>query len=213
MTLSLAAVFLPFLFLGGIVGGLLREFGVTIAVAILVSGVVSLTLTPMMAARMLRPDHERKHGALYQAIERAFDGAQAFYVRTLKASLRHRFAMVLLSALVLAATVLLFREIPKGFLPTEDNDQVNINTEAVEGISYAAAKVDQERVAELVRQQPEVAAFMSFVGSGGGRGGSNTGRIFMRLLPRTGRDKSADEVGRELSQRLSVHTPSSHSRR
>jgi hydrophobic/amphiphilic exporter-1 (mainly G- bacteria), HAE1 family len=184
MTLSLVAVFLPFLFLGGILGRLFREFAVTIAVAILISGFVSLTLTPMMAARFMRNEGHHSSGRATAWIERGFDAVVGVYGRTLDAVLRWRALTLLFSAGVLAGTVYLFMAIPKGFLPTEDNGQVFVSTEAVEGISFEAVRDRQLQINELLRQVPHVEAFMSSVGTRGTLGSSNTGFAFLRLKPR-----------------------------
>jgi HAE1 family hydrophobic/amphiphilic exporter-1 len=208
MTISLVAVFVPFLFMDGILGSLFEEFAVTIAVSILVSGFVSLTLTPMMSARLLRPDHEHdaKGGRFSRAIERAFDALVESYGRTLSAVMRWRRLTLLFSAGILALTVWLFTTMPKGFLPTEDTDQLRINSEAVQGISYDAVVERQLQVAELVRQHPDVEAFMSSVGARGGRGGSNQGNFLVRLKPRAERSKSAGQIADELSKQLSSVT-------
>jgi HAE1 family hydrophobic/amphiphilic exporter-1 len=197
MTLSLVAVFLPFLFMGGILGRLFREFAVTIAVAVLVSGFVSLTLTPMMSARFLGP-HAAKQGRLYAATERVFDFFLGLYDRSLSAVLRWRKTTLVFSLAVLAATLLLFQRMPKGFLPTEDLDQLFVMTEAVEGISFDAIKERQQQLADIVKKNENVDSFMSSVGSRGAIGGSNNGFMFMRLKPRSERKKSAQEVAAEL---------------
>jgi len=204
MTLSLAAVFVPFLFLGGIIGRLFQEFAVTIAVAILVSGVVSLTLTPMLASRWLRPHSEASagHGKFYRVTERGLNAMTDFYGRTLTRVLGHRRLTLAGSFLVLAASVLLFIRIPKGFLPTEDTDQLSVTTEAVEGISYQAVAQRQQQIAEIVRQDPDVTAFMSSVGSRGTRGGTNQGNMTLRLRPKSERERSAAEIARALAPRL-----------
>lgn len=202
MTLSLVAVFVPFLFMGGIVGMLFEEFAVSIAVAILFSGFVSLTLTPMMAARLVRPEAEDRHGKLYLVIERAFEWTVGIYDKTLGRVLRHPRLVLALSGGVLAATVYLFQIIPKGFLPNEDQGQVVVMTEAVEGISFDAVREQQLHVNEILRQSPHVASFMSSVGTRGTFGASNTGMVFMRLKPR-GERPHIEQVVAELRQQLS----------
>jgi HAE1 family hydrophobic/amphiphilic exporter-1 len=203
MTISLVAVFVPFLFLGGILGSLFKEFAVTIAVSILVSAFVSLTLTPMMSARLLKADHERsKPGKLYLAIERGFDGALEAYRRSLAAVLRQRRIAMLFSGVILALTVVLFVRMPQGFLPTEDTDQLQISTEAVQGISFEAVSARQQQVAEIVRRHPDVEAFMSTVGARQGRGGTNQGAFFVRLRPRAARSHSAAQIAVQLSKQL-----------
>src|SRR5215510_7244087 len=150
MTISLAAVFIPVLFMGGIVGRLLHEFAVTIGVAILVSGFVSLTLTPMLCSRFLRPQKGRQHGKFYRGSERFFDGMLHVYEWTLKWSLKYRLTMLIVAALTLIATIYLFITIPKGFLPSEDTGQVFAFTEAIQGISFE----------DMVRHQKEAAAIV-----------------------------------------------------
>ncbi len=194
MTLSLTAVFIPVLLMGGIVGKLFREFAVTIAVAILLSGVVSLTLSPMMGSRLLRATSDDRHGWAYNLTERAFDALLGAYGRALSWVLRHRRSAILFSALVLAGTVVLFQRIPKGFLPTEDTGQIFALTEAAEGISYEAMVEHQQQVAAIVAKNPNVEGFMSSAGGRGGITGSNTGIMFIRLKSRSERTASASEV-------------------
>src|SRR5690606_27261633 len=204
MTISLAAVFIPFLFMGGIVGSLFREFSVTIAVAILVSGLVSLTLTPMLAARMRPPSHARPPGRVSQAIERGFDAMLRVYDRTLSWSLAKRRLTLGFTLVTLAATAWLFVKIPKGFFPTEDTDQLNIDSEAIQGISFQELVKQQEQVARIVQSHPDVAAFMSSVGARGSRGGANLGSMYIRLKPRAERSRSAEQIVAELRQKLSA---------
>jgi HAE1 family hydrophobic/amphiphilic exporter-1 len=203
MTVSLAAVFIPVLLLGGIVGRLFREFAVTIAVAILISGFVSLTLTPMMASRVLRHTADLRHGRVYASTERAFEAVLYLYDRTLRFVLRHRRTTVALSAAVLLATVFLFRAIPKGFLPTEDTGQLFAMTEAAESISFDAMAEHQQQVAAIVAANPNVEAFMSNAGGRGGITGSNTGVLFIRLKPRSERRATAEQVVEQLRPAVS----------
>jgi hydrophobic/amphiphilic exporter-1 (mainly G- bacteria), HAE1 family len=198
MTLSLAAVFLPVLFMGGLVGRLLHEFAVTIAAAILVSGFVSLTLTPMLCSRFLRPPAEQHHGRFYAASERAFDALRDAYRRSLDVVLRHRGATLAASGLLLVATVWLFVVMPKGFLPSEDTGQAFGFTEGAQGISYESMARHQQALAAIIQQDPNVDAFSSSVGASGPNTAGNQGRIFMRLKPRSERKLSADEVIQEL---------------
>jgi len=191
MTLSLAAVFIPVLFMGGILGRLLHEFAVTISAAILVSGVVSLSLTPMLCSRFLRPPRDEHHGRLYNASERFFDGMLQVYERTLQFTLRHRVATMGVSVAVLVATVYLFTVIPMGFLPDEDTSQIFVFTEGAQGISFDAMVQHQRALNQIVAQQPWVDSFMSTAAGG------NAGRIFMRLKPRNTR-KSAMQLVQEL---------------
>ena len=186
MTLSLAAVFIPVLFMSGILGRLLHEFAVTIGVAILVSGFVSLTLTPMLCSRFLRPPHTEKHGRLFMAFEHIHEGMIRVYDVTLQYVLRHRIATMVVSLALLVATVYMFMKIPKGFLPSEDTGSVFIFTEAAEGISYDAMVAHQKQLAAIVQQDPYVDNVMSSVGGGSASvaGNTNQGRIFIRLKPR-----------------------------
>src|SRR5437879_4703205 len=136
MTISLAAVFIPILFMGGMVGRLLHEFAVTIGVAILVSGFVSISLTPMLCSRFLKPSHATRHGRLFNASEQVFDAALKAYDWTLRQSLRFRAVTMIVSVLLIAATVQLFMRIPKGFLPSEDVGRFQITAEAAQGVTY-----------------------------------------------------------------------------
>jgi hydrophobic/amphiphilic exporter-1 (mainly G- bacteria), HAE1 family len=198
MTLSLAAVFLPVLFMGGLVGRLLHEFAVTIAAAILVSGFVSLTLTPMLCSRFLRPPAEQRHGRFYAASERTFDVLRDAYRRSLDVVLRHRGATLAASGALLLATVWLFVLMPKGFLPSEDTGQIFGFTEGAQGISFESMARHQQALAAIILQDPNVAAFSSSVGASGPNSAGNQGRIFMRLKDRSERKLSADEVIQEL---------------
>jgi hydrophobic/amphiphilic exporter-1 (mainly G- bacteria), HAE1 family len=202
MTLSLVAVFIPVLFMGGIVGRMLHEFAVTIGVAILISGAVSLTLTPMLSSLFLRPPKEQKHGHVYAVSERFFDGMLRLYERSLTWVLGFRGAVMIVSALFLVASVYLFMIMPKGFLPSEDTGQIVGFTEAVEGIGFDAMVEHQQAVAALVRADTNVDSLMSSVGSGGGVSGTNAGRLLMRLKPRSQRKLSADEVVQGLRPKL-----------
>jgi hydrophobic/amphiphilic exporter-1 (mainly G- bacteria), HAE1 family len=197
MTLSLAAVFIPVLFMGGIMGRLLREFAVTITSAILVSGVVSLSLTPMLASRFLRPSKNAHHGRFYAACENAFQAMLRFYDRTLVGVMRHRFATLMLSFVILGATVYLFRVMPKGFLPSEDTGQMFVMTEASQSISFDAMVEHQMAAVRVMQQSPYVERFMSAVGTGSG----NAGRMFIRLKPRDQRPH-VDQVIQELRLQL-----------
>ena len=166
MTLSLTAVFLPVLFMGGVLGRLLHEFAVTIMTAILVSGFVSLTLTPMLCSRFLKPHHEVKHGRLYNFFESMQVGLEKGYERGLQVVLRHKLATMMVAAALVVGTYYLAVIIPKGFLPSQDIDQINGTTEAVEGISFDAMVAHQRQVAEILIQDPAVAYVMSGVGGG-----------------------------------------------
>src|SRR5262249_52230513 len=162
MTLSLAAVFIPVLFMSGILGRLFREFAITITAAILISGIVSVTLTPMLCSRFLKGlRHDRTPGRLFRATEGIFDGMLDVYDHSLQFVLRHRAATLLISVVILGATALLFMRIPKGFVPDSDNDQLLIQTEAEQGISFEQMMRNQQRIAEIVRKDPAVTAFFS----------------------------------------------------
>jgi HAE1 family hydrophobic/amphiphilic exporter-1 len=203
MTLSLAAVFIPVLFMGGIVGRLFREFAVTIGVAVMVSGFVSLTLTPMLSSRFLRNPEKEKHGAVYQAIERVFQGMLGFYERTLLRVLEYRRLTMIFSGIVLIATAWLFYEIPKGFIPSEDRDQISMQTEAAQDISFDSMVEHQMALLDIVQRDPNVARFMCSVASGGS-GGVNTGNMFIILKPRRERTLTADQVIEELRPKLAA---------
>jgi len=205
MTLSLAAVFIPVLFLGGILGRLLHEFAVTIGAAILVSGFVSLTLTPMLCSRFLRPRHGEKHGRLFNAFERIHQGMLRAYDVSLQYALRHRLATMALSLFLVVATGYLFVKIPKGFLPSEDTGSIFIFTEAAEGISYEAMVQHQRLLADIVSQDKYVDNVMSSVGGGSASvaGNTNQGRIFIRLKPRATRPH-VDQVIEELRPKLAT---------
>jgi len=202
MTLSLVAVFIPVLFMGGILGRLLHEFAVTIGVAILVSGFVSLSLTPMLCSRFLRPPSSKKHGRLYMTLERFFEGMLHAYEWSLKGVLRHRLATMIVTGITLIVTICLFVVIPKGFLPSEDTGQIFAFTEAQQGISFDSMVEHQKALASIVREEPNVESFMSSVGAGGSSVAGNSGRIFMRLKPRSERRLSADEIIQELRKKV-----------
>ena len=206
MTLSLTAVFIPVLFMGGLLGRLFHEFAVTISTAILVSGFVSLTLTPMMASRFLRSSRGQRHGRIYQASERVFNRSLEAYEKSLGWVMDHRPIALAVSGLIVLGTIALFMVVPKGFIPSEDNSQIVGTTETVEGTSFEDMSAHQQQVAALILKNPDVAAFMSAVGSGGPGGVSNQGRVIMRLKPRPERrdHKSADEIIRQLQPKLNT---------
>jgi len=200
MTLSLAAVFIPVLFMGGILGRLLNEFAVTIAVAILLSGFVSLSLTPMMCARFLREGALSGKNRFYVVSERIFDAARDLYGRTLRVALRHHLIVSGLAILMAGATVGLFFLTPKGFLPNEDAGRIFITTEAEQGVAFEKMLELQQQAAAIVARNPHVNSFMSRVG-GGGRS-TNTGRLILTLKP-AGQRPAIDELVRELRRDLS----------
>jgi HAE1 family hydrophobic/amphiphilic exporter-1 len=204
MTVSLTAVFIPVLFMGGVVGRLLHEFAVTIGVAILVSGFVSISLTPMLCSRFLKPLHTQRHGFVYNGIERMFDLWLRVYDRTLRVSLRFRAVTMLVSIALLFGTVYLFTRVPKGFLPSEDQGRFNVSTEAVQGVAFDDMVRHQNDVAAIVAKDPNVSSFTSMLGQGpGGSGGAlNTGRLGVDLKPRAERDMTVDQVIASLRPKL-----------
>jgi len=202
MTISLTAVFIPILFMGGILGRLFHEFAVTIGAAVLVSGFISLSLTPLLSAKFLRPHGKEQHGRMYQAIERFFEGLLAFYERGLRWALAHRATVLAISFVVLAATVWLFTAVPKGFIPNEDQGEVRISLEAVQGISFADMVRHQRMAMDIVSKDPRVATYFSFVG--GGRGTLNSSVLSLRLLPKGERKDSIDKVMADLRPKLNA---------
>jgi len=198
MTLSLTAVFIPILFMGGIVGRLMHEFAVTIAAAILVSGLVSLTLTPMLSSRFLKPPKNAGHGRIYQIIESMFNGWLRVYEWTLRLALRMRPVMMAVSILLIIATGYLFVVIPKGFIPDQDTNQLNGTVEAIQGIGFDALVTHELEVADIVQKDPNVAALTHNVNNG------NTGRLNIELKPRSQRKLDADQVIEELRPKLAA---------
>ncbi len=202
MTISLAAVFIPVFFMGGILGRLLHEFAVVIIVAVLISGFVSLTLTPMMCSRILKPhDPDRKHGRLYMAFERGFDAWRDLYGATLRWVLAHQRATLIVFLGICVLTGVLFARAPKGFLPSEDSGQLFVFTEGPQDVSFQGMVDLQRQVADIVRQDPNVEAIMSFVGASNFNPAMNSGRITIALKP-YGKRKPADEVVRGLRPKL-----------
>jgi HAE1 family hydrophobic/amphiphilic exporter-1 len=202
MTLSLAAVFIPVLFMGGIIGRLLHEFAVTIGTAVLVSGFISLTLTPMLCSKFLRPPAAERHGHLYVTTERYFNGMFNVYKWSLQQVLKHRMTTFMIFVLSLVGTFALFRISSYGFLPSDDMGQIFGYTEGSQDISFESILEHQQAVAAVVREDPNVDSYMSSVGAGGPNVAGNTGRIFIRLKPRSQRRLSADEVIEELRPKL-----------
>jgi HAE1 family hydrophobic/amphiphilic exporter-1 len=204
MTISLVAVFIPVLFMGGLLGRLFHEFAVVIGVAILVSGFVSLTLTPMMCSRFLKGDRDKRHGNFYEAAERVFQRSLHFYQNTLLWVMNRRRLASLFALAILAGTVALYLVVPKGFIPSEDIDQITGTTEMSEGTSFESLVRHQQAVAAIVQQDPNVAGFMSSVGGGPGGTSGNQGRIVLRLKPRRQRALSADQLIRQLTPKLNT---------
>jgi HAE1 family hydrophobic/amphiphilic exporter-1 len=199
MTLSLTAVFIPVLFMGGLIGRLFNEFAVTIGIAILVSGFVSLTLTPMLCSRFLRPSRDERHGRFYEATERVYQRVLGAYERSLVWVMDHRPASLAFSLAILLGTAGLYKLVPKGFIPTEDTGTIQGSTETVEGSSYDAMVQHQLAVAEVIGRNPYVDHYMSRVG----QGTTNQGQITLRLKPRSQRP-SADEIVRQLQPQLAA---------
>ena len=198
MTISLAAVFIPILFMGGIIGRLFREFAVTIGVSILVSGFVSLSLTPMLCSRFLKSDHEKEQGRFYKWSEKGFDWFLGMYARTLGPALRHPRIVLAMSAVVLAATGWLFVKIPKGFLPTEDQGLIFGSTEAAQGIGFPAMREKQLQIMAIVRAHPDVANVLASAGPRGNTAVGNAGIVLAQLKPRGERRKTAEQIVADL---------------
>ncbi len=201
MTLSLAAVFIPVLFLGGVVGRIFREFAVTIGAAVLISGVISLTLTPMLCARFLHAPNAGGHGRIYAVTERGFQAMLHFYDVTLQWALRYRLLVMVVALAIAALTVKLAQMTPLGFLPVEDQDRINLTTEAPEGTSHTAMFQLQQRVADVIRRDPDVLEAMSRAGGGNG---VNTGGGLIHLKPRSQRRATANDVVQRLRPKLAT---------
>ncbi len=201
MTLSLAAVFIPVLFMGGIMGRLLHEFAVVIMMAILVSGIVSLTLTPMLCSRFLRPQGEAKHGRMYMALERFFGRMLRGYDLSLQWALRHRVTVMAIASVILVVTVWQFLVIPKGFLPEVDASQVFCFTEAQQGISFDAMVQHQEALNQVAMSDPNRQDFFSSVGSAGAAIASNQGILFLHLKDPQERPKVPSQAMLRLQQK------------
>jgi HAE1 family hydrophobic/amphiphilic exporter-1 len=203
MTLSLAAVFIPILFMAGILGRLFREFAVTICTAILISGVVSISLTPMLCSRFLRDtSHKTTHGIFYRVTERIFDGMLNVYRVSLSWVLRHRPVMLAMFLAVLGITGYLYVIVPKGFIPDTDNDTFNVQTEATQGTSYYQMVNYMNRLSKIVAQDPDIDTFYSSTGGGYG-GASNTGRMTINLKPRRQRVATVADIVNRLRPKVS----------
>lgn len=203
MTISLIAVFIPVLFMRGIVGRLLHEFAVTICVAILVSGFVSLTLTPMLCSRYVRHAEPDTHGRIFQLFERFFDALLAGYEKTLKLAMSHPRTILASFGATLLLTVLLFTQVPKDFIPSGDSGQIIAFTEGAQDASFTSMVAHQRTVADIVAQEPDIASFMSSVGAGGIRPTANTGTVFMILKPASERNSTPDQIIQRLRPKLS----------
>jgi multidrug efflux pump len=202
LTVSLIAVLIPLLFMGGIVGRLFREFAVTLAVTIIISAAVSLTLTPMMCSRILRHTPDSQKGRFYQASERVFERMIAFYGRTLKVVLEYQSATLLVAVGTLVLTILLYIIIPKGFFPVQDTGVIQAISQASQSISFTAMAKKQQEVAKIVLQDPAVQSLSSFIGADGTNTTLNSGRMSINLKPLSDRSLSASDVIRRLSQKL-----------
>jgi hydrophobic/amphiphilic exporter-1 (mainly G- bacteria), HAE1 family len=200
ISISLVAVLIPLLLMGGIIGRLFREFAVTLAMTIFVSMVVSLTLTPMMASRFLRSQHETRHGRFYQWSERAFERMLHAYERGLDHALKWSKTTLLIFFATLALSVYLFIIIPKGFFPQQDNGLITAASETAQDISFSAMKGHQEELGQIVQADPAVASIAMFIGGGGSA--LNTGRMYITLKPREQRDASAQQVIARLRPKL-----------
>ena len=194
LTLSLIAVFIPLLFMGGVVGRLFREFAITLSIAVLVSAVISLTLTPMMCARLLKPETESKPNAFFRWTERGFDALLNGYAASLRVVLRHQPATLIFTIATLAATLYLYDVVPKGFLPQQDTGVITGVTDAAPSISVKAMAERQREVADIVRRDPDVSGVASFVGTGTVNATTNTGSLTIALKPRDERSSSAEEI-------------------
>ena len=206
MTISLVAVFIPVLFMGGVLGRLLYEFAVTISVAILVSGFISLTLTPMLCSRFLQPGRQHaSHGRFFRTTERIYQSAVRLYERTLQLSLRFHRTVMIVAGLMVALTMWLLVKIPKGFIPTEDTGMLNCSLETAQDTSFEAMRDYQRTAAAIVGKNPYVEAYTSSIGptSTGGGGANNLGRFTIRLVDRE-RRPSAEKVAQMLRTELAT---------
>jgi multidrug efflux pump len=198
LTVSLIAVLIPLLFMGDIVGRLFREFAVTLAVTIVISALVSLTLTPMMAARLLKDPKKVKHGRIYQASERAYEKVIEYYGKTLQFVLKHQTATILATVAALALTLYLYVIVPKGFFPVQDTGVILGVTEGPESVSFTSMADRQQRVAKVILEDPDVASLSSFIGIDGTNTTQNSGRIQINLKPHEDRNDSASDIIRRL---------------
>ncbi|MDN3568336.1 efflux RND transporter permease subunit [Paeniroseomonas aquatica] len=202
LTVSLIAVFIPLLFMPGVVGRLFQEFALTLTIAVLVSMVVSLTLTPMMCAYMLRPQDDRQPGRISQATERFFDASRDAYGRSLQVALRHQGLMLVLATLTVAGTVWMYVTMPKGFLPQQDTGQLVATVEAPDDVSFGRMSSLQALVAEVIRADPDVIGVASVVGAGVVNSAQNTGRISAVLRPRDERAADVRAIVARLQPKL-----------
>jgi HAE1 family hydrophobic/amphiphilic exporter-1 len=201
ITASLIAVFIPILAMGGVIGRIFHEFAVVVTMAIVLSAVVSLTLTPAMCARFLRPERPEDEGPVMRALEHGFQATLALYRRSLAWVLDHGTSMLVVTAATIVATAWLFLAIPKGFFPIEDTGQIFIMTEAAQDISFAAMAENQKRVAAIIQADPNIATVSSAVGVSGLSNAVNTGRMFINLVPREQR-RPVMEVIQQLRKKV-----------
>ncbi len=202
LTFSLIAVLIPLLFMADVVGRLFREFAITLAVSILISLVVSLTLTPMMCARLLKAEHAEEHGRLYHATGRFFDGMIELYGRMLTWTLRHQTLTLLVAVATLALTVWLYVIVPKGFFPVQDTGAIQVITEAPQSVSFAAMADRQRAAARAILEEPEVTGLSSFIGVDGANATLNSGRMLVTLEPRAQRGRTATDIIASLRDRV-----------
>jgi multidrug efflux pump len=202
LTISLIAVLIPLLFMGDIVGRLFREFAITLSVTILVSAIVSLTLTPMMCSKLLRHKPDAQQGRFYLASERAFERIIAFYGKTLQWVLRHQTATLMVAALTLVLTIVLYIIVPKGFFPVQDTGIIQGISQAPESISFAAMAEKQQQLAQVILQDPAVQDLSSFIGVDGTNTTLNSGRFLIDLKPLETRKINASDVIRRLTPQL-----------
>jgi multidrug efflux pump len=202
LTVSLIAVLIPLLFMGDVVGRLFREFAVTLAVTIIISAVVSLTLTPMMCSRILKHDPAEKQTRFYRWSEHVFESMIAFYGRTLKVVLRHQTITLLVALATLVLTVILYIVIPKGFFPVQDTGVIQGISQAQQSISFTAMSAKQQELSKIILQDPAVESLSSFIGADGINTTLNSGRISINLKPIEERRISASDVIRRLQTKL-----------
>ena len=196
LTVSLVAVLIPLLFMGGVIGRLFREFAVTLSIAIVVSALLSLTLTPMMCAKLLRPIHESRHGRLYEWSERFFKSMIGTYDRGLKWVLRHQRTTLLVTIGTLCLTLILFYVVPKGFFPQQDTGLLQGVSEAAPDVSFQKMMERQRALSEVVMADPDVSSVASFIGADGVNTTTNSGRMSIALKPRDQRDSAAEVIAR-----------------
>ncbi|HWZ40841.1 MAG TPA: efflux RND transporter permease subunit [Bradyrhizobium sp.] len=202
ITLSLIAVFIPLFLMGGYVGKLFQEFAITITASLILSLIISLTLTPMMCARLLKDESRKKHGRLYLLSERGFDSLLALYARGLRVVLRHRFITLLVMLSTIALTGYLYVIIPKGFFPQQDTGQITGITEASQDISFPAMAERQQAIVDILLKDPAIESVANYIGPGGPTATLNQGRVFIVLKPKPERKVSADQVINRLKPKL-----------